>query len=74
MKIEEITNANAINFKFIAETEKEKRILGDLRTHFFYGMDDDKTYPKYDGCNIEDNYVTEIKFTMNKFKKYNKNE
>lgn len=68
MKIEEITNGDAINFKFIAETEKEKRVLTILRTHFFYGMDNNGTYPKYDGCNIKDGYVTEIKFTMNEFK------
>jgi hypothetical protein len=68
MKLEKIKNGSEVNFKFIAETEKEKRMLGDLRQHYFYGMDDDGTFPQYDGIEYEDNFVTAMKFKYNQFK------
>jgi len=67
MKLEKIKNGSEVNFKFIAETEEEKRMLGDLRHHYFFGTDDDGTFPQYDGIESEDNYVTAMKFKYNLF-------
>ena len=68
MKLKKVKNGNEVNFKFIAETEEEKRMLGDLRQHYFYGMNDDGTFPQYDGIESEDNFVTAMKFKYNQFK------
>lgn len=68
MKLEKFTENNVTRVKFIAETKEEKLILGSLREHYFYGMNDDGTFPQYDGIDSEDNYVTAIKFKYNYFK------
>lgn len=68
MKLKKVKKGNEVNFKFIAETEEEKRMLGDLRQHYFYGMDDDGTFPQYDGIESENNFVTAMKFKYNQFK------
>ena len=69
MKIERIRKNDVINVIFIAENLDEQYILATLRNHFFYGIDNDKTFPEYDGCESEGNYVTKIKLKMNMFKK-----
>lgn len=68
MKLEMIKNGSEVNFKFIAETEEEKRMLGSLRQHYFFGFNEDGTYPQYDGIDVEDNFVTAMKFKYNQFK------
>lgn len=68
MKIEKITVDNVTKIKFIADTLEEKLILGGLRNHYFFGFDDDGTYPKYDGKESEGNYVTALQFKYNSFK------
>ena len=68
MKLEKIKNGSEVKFKFIAETEKEKRMLGDLRQHYFFGMEEDGTFPQYDGIESEDNFVTAMKLKYNQFK------
>lgn len=67
MKLEKVTEGIVTKIKFVAETEREKLILGDLRHHYFYGNDEDGTYPDYDGIDSEDNYVTAMKFKYNLF-------
>ena len=62
------TNENGeLKFKFIAETEQEKRQLGTLRNHFFFGAPEEGTYPDYDGMESEDKFVTAIRLKCNQF-------
>ena len=68
MKIEKITEDNVTKIKFIADTQEEKLILGSLRNHYFFGGDDDGTYPEYDGMESDNNCVTALKFKYNSFK------
>jgi hypothetical protein len=67
MKLQKTTNGNVSKVTFIPETEEEKRIMGTLRNHYFWGMSEHGTYPKYDGITTEDNYVTSMSFKFNKF-------
>ena len=67
MKLQKTTSGNEIKVTFIPETEEEKRIMGTLRNHYFFGMDENGTYPEYDGITSEDNYVTSMSFKFNKF-------
>lgn len=67
MKLQKTTNGNVSKVTFIPETEEEKLIMGTLRNHYFFGMDENGTYPKYDGITSEDNYVTSMSFKFNKF-------
>lgn len=68
MKLEKITEGNVTKVKFVAETKEEKLILGSLRQHYFFGGDEDGTFPQYDGIDSEDNYVTAMMFKYNHFK------
>lgn len=67
MKLQKTTDGKVSKVTFIPETEEEKRIMGTLRDHYFWGMDKNRTYPKYDGITSEDNYVTSMSFKFNKF-------
>ena len=67
MKIERIIVNNVTKIKFIADTKEEKLILGDLRNHYFFGYDSDGTFPKYDGMESDNSYVTALKFKYNSF-------
>lgn len=64
---EEINNS-VTRIIFIPETEEEKCLMGTLRNHYFFGMDEDGTFPKYDGITSEDNYVTSMAFKFLDFK------
>ena len=65
IKKEKLENKNVVTF--IPETEEEKRIMGSLRNHYFFGLEEKGTYPKYDGITMEDNFVTSMKFSFNNF-------
>ena len=67
MKLQNTTNGSTRKVTFIPETEEEKRIMGTLRNHYFYGDDKEGTYPEYDGITTEDNYVTSMSFKFNEF-------
>ena len=67
MKIQETTNGKERKVTFIPETENEKRIMGTLRNHYFWGMTENGTYPEYDGITTEDNFVTSMSFKFNLF-------
>lgn len=67
MKLQKTTSGNEVKVTFLPETEEEKRIMGTLRNHYFFGMDENGTFPKYDGITTEDNYVTSMSFKFNKF-------
>ena len=67
MKLQKTTDGNVSKVTFIPETEEEKRIMGTLRNHYFFGDDKNGTYPEYDGITTEDNYVTSMSFKFNKF-------
>ena len=67
MKLQKTTNGDESKVTFIPETEEEKRIMGTLRNHYFFGDVKKGTYPKYDGITTEDNYVTSMSFKFNKF-------
>lgn len=67
MKLQKTTSGNEIKVTFIPETDEEKRIMGTLRNHYFFGMDENGTYPEYDGITSDDNFVTSMSFKFNKF-------
>ncbi len=72
MKIQKTKINNELHWKLIAETTEEKCILGGLRNHYFFGREDDNTFPEYDGIESEEiddslYYVTAIKFKCKKF-------
>lgn len=56
-----------ITYAFVPETEEEKRMLGTLRHHFFYGSTEKKTFPHYAGITSENNFVTSLMLEMKKF-------
>lgn len=62
MKIQKTTDGITSKVTFIPETEEEKRIMGVLRNHYFWGSEEDKTYPMYDGITTEDKFVTSMSF------------
>lgn len=68
MKLEKERDNNVTRIIFIPETEEEKLLMGTLRHHYFYGMDEDGTFPKYDGITTEDNYITSMAFKFLDFK------
>ena len=68
MKLERITNEDECKITFIPETEEEKLIMGNLRNHYFFGLPEKGTYPKYAGITTEENYVTSMSFTYKTFK------
>jgi hypothetical protein len=68
MKLEKKTKGEKVTVTFIPETEEEKLIMGSLRNHYFFGLSEEGTFPKYAGINSEDNYVTAMHFTYYKFK------
>ena len=53
---------------FIPETVEEKRIMGTLRQHFFFGLPEDGTFPQYAGIESQDQFVTSLSMEFNKFK------
>ncbi len=67
MKLQKTTSGDEIKVTFIPETEEEKRIMGSLRYHYFLGLPEKGTYPKYDGITTEDNFVTSMSFKFNRF-------
>ena len=67
MKLQKTTSGNEIKVTFLPETDEEKRIMGTLRNHYFFGMDENGTYPEYDGITSDDNFVTSMSFKFNKF-------
>ncbi len=67
MKLQKTTDGNTSKVTFIPETEEEKRIMGTLRNHYFFGDDDDGTYPEYNGITIKDNFVTSMCFKFKHF-------
>ena len=78
MKIElKKTDDNHLaGWDIIAESIKEKRILGSIRNALFFGID--STEPEYDGCEDEiaedengkeHRYITKIKYVIPKYKK-----
>ena len=67
MKLQKTTDGNTSKVTSIPETEEEKRIMGTLRNHYFFGMEETGTFPKYDGITTKDHYVTSMSFKFNKF-------
>lgn len=67
MKIKKTKNDNVSKVTFVPETEEEKRLMGTLRNHYFFGTIEDGTFPKYDGITTEDNFVTSMSFKFNDF-------
>lgn len=67
MKIRKTKDGNEIKVTFVPETEEEKRLMGTLRNHYFFGDTRNGTYPKYAGITSEDNYVTSMSFKFNTF-------
>lgn len=67
MKINKTTDGNVSKVTFIPETEEEKRIMGTLRNHYFWGLPEEGTYPEYDGITTEHNFVTSMSFKFNRF-------
>lgn len=67
MKLQKTTDGNTSKVTFIPETEEEKLVMGTLRNHYFFGMNEHGTYPEYDGITTEGNYVTSMSFKFNKF-------
>lgn len=57
-----------VKVTFIPQTEEEKKIMGTLRHHFFFGLPEKGTYPKYDGITSENNYVTSLSLKFKTFK------
>lgn len=61
-------NENETTIEFVAESQDERLILGDLRNHFFFGTRESKTFPKYDGMtSYDENHVHSIKLKFQKF-------
>lgn len=60
MKVRKSDNRDESRIVFIAETEEEMRIMGSLRNHFFFGLPEKGTYPKYAGVDMENNFVTKL--------------
>ena len=59
---------NKVKITFIPETEEERLIMGNLRNHYFFGLPENGTFPKYEGVTSENNYVTSMIFMFNTFK------
>lgn len=62
MKLQKTREGEYAKITFIPETEEEKLIMGGLRNHYFWGSEEDKTYPMYNGITTEDNFVTSMSF------------
>lgn len=69
MKLQKTSEGSKVEVIFVAETEEEKRILGSLRDHFFWGNPDDAIYPQYAGSTTEDNFVKSLHFEYKQFEK-----
>ena len=69
MKVQQSKDGHDVKITFVPENEEEKRIMGSLRNHFFYGMPEKKTYPDYDGVTTENNFVTSLSLKFKKFKR-----
>ena len=67
MKVQKTTDEKVVKVIFIPETEEEKRIMGTLRNHYFYGLPEEGTFPEYDGITSNDNFVTSMRFKFNGF-------
>lgn len=67
MKLEKTKDGKVVKVTFIPETEEEKLIMGTLRNHYFFGIEENGTFPQYDGITSEDNMVTSMKFKFNVF-------
>lgn len=67
MKLQKTTDGSISKVTFFPETEEEKRIMGTLRNHYFFGDDKKGTYPKYNGITTEDNFVTSMSFIFKHF-------
>ena len=67
MKLQKTKSGNETKVTFIPETDEEKFIMGTLRMHYFYGLPEEGTYPKYDGVTTKDNFVTSMSFKFNRF-------
>ena len=68
MKVKKTTVGNEVKITFVPETEDEMKIMGSLRNHYFFGLPEKGTYPKYAGITTEDNYVTSMSFNFKRFK------
>ena len=68
MKVQKTQENNEIEVTFVPETKEEKRIMGTLRNHYFYGDVENGTFPEYNGITSDDNYVTSMKFKFKTFK------
>ncbi len=68
MKVQKTKDGSEIKITFVPETEEEKRIMGTLRNHYFFGSKENETFPDYDGITSEDNYVTSMRFKFKVFK------
>ena len=62
MKVQKTRDGQFATITFVCETEEEMRIMGGLRNHYFWGSEEDGTYPQYDGITTKDNFVTSMKF------------
>lgn len=67
MKLQKTKVGNEVKISFLPETEEEKRIMGALRDHYFFGLPEENTYPEYDGIRTEDNFVVEMRFKYQLF-------
>lgn len=68
MKVKLDTTDSKSQVTFIPETLEEKRIMGTLRSHFFFGVPENGTYPEYAGIETEGQFVTSLTLEYNKFK------
>lgn len=69
MKLQKTREGNEVKITFIPETRDEQLIMGGFRNHWFFGLEEDGTYPEYDGITTEENLVTSMSF---KFVSFNK--
>lgn len=67
MKVQKEKDGDNVKITFIPETEGEKKIMGTLRQHFFWGLTEKGTYPEYAGITVEDDYVTSLSLKFNQF-------
>lgn len=67
MKLQKTIDGNVVKITFIPETRDEQLIMGTFRNHWFFGMEENGTYPKYDGITSKDDLVTSMKFRFNTF-------
>lgn len=69
MKLKKEKNGSEVKVTFIPETDEEKRIMGSLREHYFWGDDENGTYPQYGGIttDTDGNFVTSMSFNYKLF-------